>query len=102
MLSTKKLIANLRFHPKEILVKKEHDFDFNNKRKAYLLISGEIISYGERDYTQLLKKNDPIGFTESILTKKKILKYKRLINTVLLEFEAKEIRDDVNDSNSVV
>ena len=26
MLSTKKLIANLRFQPKEILVKKEHDF----------------------------------------------------------------------------
>ena len=56
MLSTKQLIANLNFQPKEILVKKEHDFDFNNKRKAYILKSGEIISYGERDYTQLLKK----------------------------------------------
>ena len=62
MLSTKNLILNLNIQPKEIIVKKEDDFDFNNKNKAYLLISGEIISYGERDYTQLLKKNDPIGF----------------------------------------
>ena len=102
MLSTKQLIANLRFQPKEILVKKEHDFDFNNKRKAYILKSGEIISYGERDYTQLLKKNDPIGFAESILSKPKILKYKRLTDIILLEFDAKEIRDAVQESNIVV
>ena len=56
MLSTKNLILNLNFQPREIAVKKEDDFDFNNKNKAYLLLSGEIISYGERDYTQLLKK----------------------------------------------
>ena len=102
MLSTKKLISNLNFQPKEIIVKKEDDFDFNNKGKAYLLISGEIISYGERDYTQLLKKNDPIGFAESILNKKKILKYKRLTDIVLLEFKAKEIRDAVNKSDLAV
>ena len=102
MLSTKNLILNLNFQPKEIAVKKEDEFDFNNKNKAYLLISGEIISYGERDYTQLLKKNDPIGFAESILNKQKILKYKRLTDIVLLEFKAKEIRDAVNKSNIVV
>ena len=102
MLSTKKLISNLNFQPKEIIVKKDDDFDFNNKGKAYLLISGEIISYGERDYTQLLKKNDPIGFAESILTKQKILKYKRLTDVTLLEFNSKKIRDAVNNSNIVV
>ena len=61
MLSIKNLILNLNFQPKVINVKKEVNFNFNNKNKAYLLLSGEIISYGERDYTQLLKKNDPIG-----------------------------------------
>ena len=66
------------------------------------MLAGEIISYGERDYTQLLKKNDPIGFAESILSKPKILKYKRLTDTVLLEFNAKAIRDAVNESNIVV
>ena len=102
MLSTKKLILNLNFQPREIIVKKEEDFDFNDKNKAYLLLSGEIISYGERNYTQLLKKNDPIGFAESILTKQKILKYKRLTDIILLEFKAKEIRNAVNNSNIAV
>ncbi len=100
--STKNLILNLNFQPREIKIKKENDFDFNNKNKVYLLLSGEIISYGKRDYTQLLKKNDPIGFAESILTKKKILKYKRLTDIVLLEFNAKHIRDAVNKANIAV
>ena len=102
MLSTKKLISNLNFQPKEIIIKKEDDFDFCNKSRAYLLVKGEIISYGERDYTQLLNKNDPIGFAESILTKQKTLKYKRLTDIILLEFKAKEIRDAVNKSNIAV
>ena len=62
MLSTKQLISDLKFQNKEINIKKEDDFDFNNKSKAYILLTGRIMSYGERNYTQLLKKNDPIGF----------------------------------------
>ena len=59
MLSTKQLISNLQSQYKEIRIKKEDDFSFNNKKKAYVLLSGKIISYGERDYTQLLKKMIP-------------------------------------------
>ena len=33
MLSTKNLILNLNFEPREIAVKKEDVFDFNNKKK---------------------------------------------------------------------
>ena len=102
MLSTKQLILNLNLHYKEIRVKKEQEFNFNDKNKAYVLLLGKIISYGERDYTQLLKKNDPIGFAESILAKEKILKYKRLTDIILLEFEAKDIREAVDKSNIVV
>ena len=102
MLTTKKLISNLKYKYIEIRVKKEDNFNFNNKKKAYVLLSGRIISYGERNYTQLLKKNDPIGFAESILAKEKILKYKRLTDIVLLEFNSKEIRDEVNKSNIVI
>ena len=101
MLSTKQLILNLNLHYKEIKVKKEQEFNFNDKNKAYVLLLGRIISYGERDYTQLLKKNDPIGFAEAILAKKKILKYKRLTDIILLEFDAKDIRETVNKSNIV-
>ena len=102
MLTTKQLISNLQFQYKEIKVKKEENFNFNNKKKAYVLLLGRIISYGERNYTQLLKKNDPIGFAESIIAKEKILKYKRLTDIVLLEFNANEIRDSVNKSNIAV
>ena len=102
MLTTNQLISNLQFQYKEIKVKKEENFSFNDKNKAYVLLLGKIISYGERNYTQLLKKNDPIGFAESILAKKKILKYKRLTDIVLLEFNAKEVRDTVNHSNIAI
>ena len=102
MLTTKQLILNLRSKYKKITVNKEENFNFNDKKKAYVLLLGNIISYGERDYTQLLKKNDPIGFAESILAKEKILKYKRLTDITLLEFDAKEIRDTVNASNIVI
>ena len=102
MLNTKELISNLQFQYKEIIVKKENRFFFNDKSKAYVLLSGKIISYGERNYTQLLKKNDPIGFAEALLAKKKILKYKRLTDVLLLEFNAKEIRDSFNKSNIAI
>jgi CRP-like cAMP-binding protein len=102
MLTTKQLISNLKYKCIDIKVKKEDSFNFNNKKKAYVLLSGRVISYGERDYTQLLKNNDPIGFAESILAKEKILKYKRLTDIVLLEFNSKEIRDAVNKSNIAV
>ncbi|MBF95655.1 MAG: hypothetical protein CMJ13_00315 [Pelagibacterales bacterium] len=102
MLSTKQLILNLDFEYKEITISKNTEFNFKDRNKAYILLSGKIISYGERDYTQLLKKNDPIGFAESILAKEKVLKYKRLTDIILLEFSAKKIRQAVNESNIAV
>tara|TARA_E500000178_G_C16431899_1_gene492008 strand:- start:77 stop:250 length:174 start_codon:yes stop_codon:yes gene_type:complete len=56
MLTTRKLILNLQLHYKEINVRKNETFTFNDKRKAFVLLSDRIISYGERYYTQLLKK----------------------------------------------
>ena len=75
MLSTKQLILNLNLKKKRIKVPLENDFEFDDKKKAFILLSGKVISYGERNYTQILKKNDPIGFAESILAKKNVLKY---------------------------
>ena len=39
---------------------------------------------------------------ESILTKQKTLKYKRLTDIVLLEFDAKKIRNAINNSDIVI
>ena len=102
MLSTKQLILNLNFRKKKIKVSLKNDFEFDDNNKAFILLSGKVISYGERNYTQILKKNDPIGFAESILAKKNVLKYKRLTDIVLLEFNAKNIRDAVNESDIAV
>ena len=102
MLSTRQLILNLQYQYKEIKVKEEEEFNFNHNNKAYILLSGKIISYGERDYTQLLKKNDPIGFAESILAKENVLKYKRLTDIHLLEFDARKIRHAINESNIAI
>ena len=92
------LILNLKNKYKELKIKKKDVFSFNDKTKAYILLSGKIIAYGERDYTQLLKSNDPIGFAESLLARDKVLKYKRLTDITLLEFYAKKIRESVNNS----
>ena len=102
MLSTKKLILELNVKYTEKKIKKDNNFNFDSKRKAYILTSGRIISYGERDYTQVLKKNDPIGFAESILARKYVLQYKRLTDITLLEFDSKSIRDAVNKANIAV
>ena len=102
MLSTKTLVLNLENSYSNITIKVEEDFDFNDNSKAYILLDGKVLSYGERDYTQLLKKNDPIGFAEAIVAKKHVLKYRRLTDIKLLEFDAKEIRQMVNESNIVV
>lgn len=102
MLSTKQLILNLNTQQKKIKVNIDEEFNFDNLKKAYILLSGKIISYGERNYTQLLKKNDPIGFAESILARKNVLKYKRLTDITLLEFNAKNIRNAVYQSNAAL
>lgn len=46
-----------------------------------------------------MRKNNPIGFVESIISKQKILNYKRLTDVILLESKAKEIREAFNKSN---
>ena len=102
MLSTNYLISSLNLEYKVLKIKENQEFNFNNKNKAFILLSGKIISYGERDYTQLLKKNDPIGFAESILAKEKFLKYRRLTDITLLEFRSQNIREAVNDSSIAI
>ena len=56
MLSTKQLILNLNLKKKKIKVSLKSDFEFDDKNKAFILLSGKVISYGERNYTQILKK----------------------------------------------
>ena len=47
MLSTKQLILNLNFHYKEIRVKKDKDFNFNNKEKHFVKLVDECKTFAD-------------------------------------------------------
>ena len=85
-----------------ISIKKSDDFDFRTNDKAYNLIEGEVLSYGERNLPQILKIDDPIGFAQAIVNKRKLLNYKRLSDIKLLAIPGKDVRDCANTSSIIV
>ena len=102
MLSISELLKSLHDDYREIKIKEKQDFDFNKEDEAYLIKAGEILSYGDRNLTQLMGKYDPIGFCETILARKKALRYRRISDLHLLGFNGSKIRKDINDSHVVV
>ena len=102
MLSVSKLLKLVDDQSKHIKVALDEDFDFHEKDDAYLIIDGEILSYGDRNLTQVLSKHDPIGFAEAILARKKVLKYRRITDLELLAIPGFKLREDVNSSHVVV
>ena len=102
MLSISELLKSLHDDYREIKIKEKEDFDFNKEDEAYLIKAGEILSYGERNLTQLMGKYDPIGFCETILARKKVLRFRRISDLDLLGFNGSKIRKDINDSHVVV
>ena len=71
MLSVYKLLKLVDDQLRHIKVALDADFDFHEKDDAYLITDEEILSYGDRNLTQVLSKHDPIGFAEVILVRKK-------------------------------
>tara|TARA_B100000700_G_C14945776_1_gene809096 strand:+ start:682 stop:1431 length:750 start_codon:yes stop_codon:yes gene_type:complete len=102
MLSISELLKSLHDDCREIKIEGNEDFDFNKEDEAYLITAGEILSYGDRNLTQLMGKYDPIGFCEAILARRKELRYRRISDLDLLGFKGSEIRKDVNGSHVVV
>ena len=102
MLSISELLKSLHDDYREIKIKEKEHFDFNKEDEAYLIKAGEILSYGDRNLTQLMGKYDPIGFCETILARKKVLRYRRISDLHLLGFNGPKIRKDINDSHVVV
>ena len=92
MLSLNKLI---KLVPKNLIEKvallPEEEFDFNLKDYCFLIREGEILSYAKNKFTQLLKKNDPIGLAEAILGKQNELSYRRVGAVKLYKIDSKAI-----------
>jgi CRP-like cAMP-binding protein len=102
MLSVSKLLKLIDEKSKHIKIEKDKDFDFHEKDEAYLIIEGEILSYGDRNLTQMLVKHDPIGFSEAILARQKVLRYRRVSDIELLVISGTKLREEVNRSHIVV
>ena len=102
MLSVSKLLKLVDDQSMHIKVSLDEDFDFHEKDDAYLIIEGEILSYGDRNLTQVLSKYDPIGFAEAILARSKVLKYRRISDLELLAIPGVKLREDVNRSHVLV
>ena len=83
-------------------VKKSDAFSFSTHDEAYTLLGGEILSYGERNLPQTLKKNDPIGFAEAVVNKRGLLTYRILSDVTLLCVPGSDIRKCINSSSLVV
>ncbi len=76
-------------------------FNFNDENNCFILSKGEVLSYGENNYTQILKPNDPINFAECIVGKSKFLRYRLIKNVELVSFSSEKIRNNVNNSGAL-
>ena len=85
----------------ELFINSHEEFDFNSRNKCYLVKEGEMLAYGEKNFTHKLRVDDPIRVAESIYGKSNILGYRRLSDVSLIAFDAKKMRDEVNASRAM-
>ena len=80
----------------------DDNYNFEKSDNAYLIKKGSILSFGDNNFTQLMGEHDPVGFSEVILAKKKLLKYKLLTDIELFSFSGIRIRKEVNNCDVVM
>jgi hypothetical protein len=85
-----------------IQVKIGEKFDLNVKNSCFVLKDGEVLAYGENNFTHLLKDEDPIRISENIYGRENMLYYKRNSDISLIKFDGKKMRGEVNDCSALV
>ena len=85
-----------------IQIKLNEKYDLNSKNSCFILKEGEVLSYGENNFTHLLRVDDPIRIAESIYARGNILNYKRKSDILLIKFDGKKMREEVNQSSALV
>ncbi len=103
MLHLPKILSEInKTYYQNITIDKDNThFNLNDNERCFLIKKGEILTYGENNFTQLLKLNDPINFAECILNKNKYLRYKIIQDTDLISFCGKSIKHKVNSSGAL-
>ena len=85
----------------ELFIKSDEDYDFNTRNKCYLVKEGNMLAYGEKNFTHKLRVDDPIRIAESIYGKSNILGYRRFSDVSLFVFDAAKMRNEVNSSSAM-
>ena len=103
MLSLNKLLKLIPKHfIEKIDVLPTEEIDLNQRNYCHLIREGEILSFAENKFTQLLKKNDPVGLAETIVGKSNMLNYRRYGEIKLYRLDGKAIRKEINQSGALV
>ena len=62
-----------------IQIKLNEEFDLNTRNSCFILKEGDVLSYGENNFTHLLRVDDPIRIAESIYARENILDRKSVV-----------------------
>lgn len=68
---------------------------------AYVLESGALLAYDDRNLTQTFEATDPIGFAEILAGRNVNLKFKAKSDGVLIEFDGDEIKTAIAGADPV-
>ena len=101
MISSNKILKEINDY-NLVKLKLDDNYNFEKSDNAYLIKKGSILSFGDNNFTQLMGEHDPVGFSEVILAKKKLLKYKLLSDIELFSFSGIRIRKEVNNCDVVM
>ena len=101
MYDIKSLIQEITETTAVISIDKDDDFDFNKKDEAFIIESGKLLAYGEKNLTQTFDLYDPIGFAEAIAARPNNLKFRKISNLKLRKFDGANIRQQANASEVV-
>ena len=105
MLSFDELLEQFNTVENQVKVAVSEEFNLNIKDEVFLIESGTVKAYGEKNpktggrQTKTFREHDPIGFAEAITSREKLLDFKHSSDITLIKFDGANLRKQVNDSN---
>ena len=105
MITLTKLLGEFNGEDNLVKIGVKDSFDFTSKDQVFLIESGSVLVYGEKDpktgvtATQTFGTHDPIGFAEAIASREVQLDFKALTDLTLVRFDGAKLRKQVNTAN---
>jgi hypothetical protein len=105
MITFRELLGEFNGADNLVKIGLKDSFDFTSKDQVFLIESGSVLVYGEKDpktgvrATQTFETHDPIGFAEAIASREVQLEFKPLTDLTLVRFDGAKLRKQVNTAN---